>query len=167
MVLIGGAFAVRGWFGRAPGAGVGVSDAVDTAEATAPASESRAPSANAVQLSSGAPYGGTAPSVPSAPPLAPSASWAGEAALMARLRLIEDRDPAVALALAREGNALYPNSSESAERAMVVVKSLARQGELAEARGEAERMVNLYPGTRWAREVEQQTGAHPHAPASR
>jgi hypothetical protein len=46
--------------------------------------------------------------------------------------------------------------------AAMVVKSLARQGKASEARAEAEEMVNKYVGTRWAREVEQHTGAHPH-----
>jgi hypothetical protein len=41
---------------------------------------------------------------------------------------------------------------------MVVVKSFARQGALAEARSEAERMVNMYPGTRWARDLERLAG---------
>ncbi len=85
-----------------------------------------------------------------------------EATLMNRLRRIEDSDPTLALELAREGDARFPGSANSAERAMIVVKSLARQGSLSEARGKAEVMVNEYAGTRWALEVEQHTGAHPH-----
>jgi hypothetical protein len=80
---------------------------------------------------------------------------------MARIRLAEETDPARALELAREGNRHFPEGSDAAERAAVVVKSLARQGYWSEARGEEETMVDRYPGTRWALEVEQHTGAHP------
>jgi len=81
---------------------------------------------------------------------------------MARLHGVDGTDPRQALALAREGNERFPNGPGAAERAAIVVKSLALQGRLSEARGEAEIMVNRYAGTRWAREVEQHTGAHPH-----
>jgi hypothetical protein len=101
-------------------------------------------------------------------PVAPDAASApndnapDEAALMDRLRKIEDGDPTLALQLAREGDARFPGGADAAERAMIVVKSLARQGDLSEARGKAESMVNVYAGTRWALEVEQHMGAHPH-----
>jgi TolA-binding protein len=81
---------------------------------------------------------------------------------MQRLRAIEDSDPAQALDLARDGDRRFPKSRDSAERAMIEVKSLAREGKLSEARGAAEVMVNQYPGTPWALEVERHTGAHPH-----
>ncbi len=98
--------------------------------------------------------------------LAPSSSaepepLLDEAQLMKRLRLVEDTNPALGLVLAREGNRRFPDSSDAAERAAVIVKCLALQGFLSKARGEAETMVNQYPGTPWALEVEQQTGAHP------
>jgi hypothetical protein len=104
------------------------------------------------------------PQVSAAPPLptAPSATSLDEVSLMTRLRGIEDADPTQALELAREGNRRFPDGTDAAERAAIVVKSLARTGHISEARGEAETMVNRYPGTSWAREVEQHTGAHPH-----
>jgi hypothetical protein len=80
---------------------------------------------------------------------------------MRRLRSIEDGDPAQALDLAREGDRHFPGGADAAERAMIEVKSLARQGHLSEARGAAEAMVNKYAGTPWALEVERHTGAHP------
>ncbi len=84
-----------------------------------------------------------------------------EDAWMQRLRAIEDGDPAAALVLARHVDAQFPNGEGAAERAMIEVKSLARQGNIREARGAAEQMVNRYPGTPWALEVERHTGAHP------
>jgi hypothetical protein len=90
------------------------------------------------------------------------ASVVDEGSLMTQLRSVEDSDSALALELAREGNRLFPESPAAAERAAVIVKSLAREGKLSEARGEAEVMVNHYAGTSWAALVEQHTGAHPH-----
>lgn len=84
-----------------------------------------------------------------------------EEKLMEKLRRVQESDPSLALELAREGNRLYPDSVFAAERAGRIVKSLALQGRFAEARGEAEKMVNTYPGTFWALEVERHTGAHP------
>jgi hypothetical protein len=83
---------------------------------------------------------------------------------MTHLRAIQDSDPAQALVLARDGNARFPESADAAERAEIVVKSLALLGKPSEARREAEAMVNRYPGTPWALEVEKHTGAHPHRP---
>jgi len=84
-----------------------------------------------------------------------------EKELMQRLRQVQESDPVEALELARKGNRLYPKSRFAAERAGRVVKSLALLGKLAQARGEAEKMVNTYAGTPWALEVERHTGAHP------
>jgi hypothetical protein len=84
-----------------------------------------------------------------------------EGSLMQHLRAIEDADPNAALALAREGDRRFPDSADAAERAMIEVKSIARQGDVSAARGAAEAMVNKYPGTSWALEVERHTGAHP------
>ena len=94
-------------------------------------------------------------------PSASSRPWRDENALMEYLRSIQDGDPATALDAARQGDQLFPGGDGAAERAMIEVKSLAREGHLSEARGAAERMVNTYPGTRWALEVERHTGAHP------
>jgi TolA-binding protein len=82
-------------------------------------------------------------------------------ASMTRLRQLIDRDPARALALSREHAARFPNSPNAAEASAIEVKALALQGRTSEARGAAEIMVNRYPGSHWAREVEAHTGAHP------
>jgi hypothetical protein len=99
------------------------------------------------------------PTVPAVSAAAPVLTE--EASLMATLHGIADRDPQRSLELARDGNRRFPNSPDAAERAAIVVKSLALEGHLSEARAEAEAMVNQYPGTAWAAEVERHTGAHP------
>jgi hypothetical protein len=104
----------------------------------------------------------TQTATPAAPARVSSAQKDDEANLMARLRLLDGLDPARALQLASEGNARFPDGLEAAERAEIVVKSLALGGRLSEARAGAEAMVNRYAGTPWAREVELHTGAHPH-----
>lgn len=80
---------------------------------------------------------------------------------MAELRSVERSDFARAYELAHEGNRRFPSSPLAAERAAIAVRSLALQGKLSDARREAEDMVNRYPGTPWALEVERNTGAHP------
>ena len=83
-----------------------------------------------------------------------------EAALMARLRDVKDGDPAQAVALAREGNQQFPAGEGAPERASILIHALAAQGRSAEARGEAEDMVNRYADSDWVREIERFTGAH-------
>jgi hypothetical protein len=85
-----------------------------------------------------------------------------EESLLTQLRSLVDVDPARAYELAKRGLSLFPSSSSAPEMAALAVKSLARQGKRSEARGEAETMVNRYPDSPWAREVERHTGAHPH-----
>lgn len=85
-----------------------------------------------------------------------------ETALLERLRKAQDVDDIkLSYELAREGQRRFPDSPDAPEFAAMVVKSLSQQGKLSEARAEAEIMVNKYPGTKWAREVERHTGAHP------
>jgi len=85
-----------------------------------------------------------------------------EAALMERMRRIRGSDPELAMELAREGNARFPDSAAAPERAAIIIHALAELGRPSEARGEAEQMVNEYPDTPWALEIEAFTGAHPH-----
>jgi hypothetical protein len=103
------------------------------------------------------------PSRPVAPP-APSAAppQEDEAALMRRLRRMLVEDPEVAIEVARAANARFPQSAGAPERASIVIHALAALGRPSEARGEAEQMVNEYPDSSWATEVEAFTGAHPH-----
>jgi hypothetical protein len=102
------------------------------------------------------------------PDVAPRASFQvapahdDEASLMARLRSRSDQDPEFAVELAREGNARFPNSPDAPGRSAILIHALANVGRAAEARGEAEDMVNRYPDSSWVREIERFTGAHRH-----
>jgi hypothetical protein len=81
---------------------------------------------------------------------------------MERLRAVKDSNPKLAIDLAREGNARFPDGVDAPERASILVHALARDGQPSLARGEAETLVERYPDTPWAEEIEQFTGAHPH-----
>ena len=85
-----------------------------------------------------------------------------EARLMARLREVAPRDPALAVTLAREGNRRFPGSADAPERTSILIHALAALGRSSEARGEAEQMVNGTPDSDWVREIERFTGAHRH-----
>lgn len=109
------------------------------------------------------------PAVASPPPAAvalPSKASSGigfeEEELMRVLRNARRNDPALAVALAREGNRRFPESSAAPERASILIHALAEQGLSSEARGEAEDMVNRYPDSAWVHEVERFTGARRH-----
>jgi hypothetical protein len=116
-----------------------------------------------------------APSTPDAtarPPLAPNAPSArgsahsparfpDEAALMARLRELGQSDPALALEIAREGNERFSGSADAPERYHTLVKALENLGRFDEAREEARRMVDTYPGTPWTEDVERHVLRHP------
>jgi hypothetical protein len=85
-----------------------------------------------------------------------------EDSLAATMHALEDSDPGRALELARRGQALWPAGPRAPEFAATEVKCLYRLGKPGEGRGAAEAMVNQYPTSTWALEVERQTGAHPH-----
>ncbi|MEO8904305.1 MAG: hypothetical protein ABI488_18225 [Polyangiaceae bacterium] len=85
-----------------------------------------------------------------------------ESALMAELRSVQDSDPELALALARDGNQRFPDSAQAPERAASMVHSLTALGRASAGRAVAEDMVNHYPDSTWVRQIEQYTGAHRH-----
>jgi hypothetical protein len=98
------------------------------------------------------------------PQLAASAATENpsEDSLAAAMHALEDSAPERALELARRGRALWPAGPRAPEFAATEVKSLYRLGMPSEGRGAAEAMVNKYPTSPWALEVEKQTGAHPY-----
>jgi len=82
--------------------------------------------------------------------------------LVAQVHALEDASPQRALDLARKGQALWPSGPRAAEFAASEVKALFRLGKPSEGRAAAEAMVNKYPSSARALEVEKQTGAHPY-----
>ncbi len=98
------------------------------------------------------------------PEAAPSAAVATptDDSVAAQMHALEDASPERALDLARKGQALWPAGPRAPEFAATEVKCLYRLGKPSEGRGAAEAMVNRYPSSPWALEVEKQTGAHPY-----
>jgi hypothetical protein len=139
---------------------------------SAPAPAENEPVVRAAPVEPGAPTSRPEPATLSATPavvaLAPPEARGSpdasldEPALLAELRSLVDVDPVRAHELAQRALRLFPESPDAPEIAALSVKALARQGKRSEARGEAETMVNRYPDSPWAREVERHTGAHPH-----
>ena len=78
------------------------------------------------------------------------------------MHALEDSSPERALDVARRAQALWPAGPRAPEFAATEVKCLYRLGRPSEGRGAAEAMVNKYPTSPWALEVEKQTGAHPY-----
>jgi hypothetical protein len=85
-----------------------------------------------------------------------------EPSCMAQLRSVKDSNPALAIDLARDCASRFPDSTDGAERASILIHALAAEGRHSEARGEAEHAVNYYPDSSWVREIEGFTGAHRH-----
>ena len=85
-----------------------------------------------------------------------------ELEFMRDLRAITELDAELAVERAREGNVRFTGSAHAPERTSILIHALARVGRAAEARAEAEDMVNRYPDSAWVREVERFTGAHRH-----
>jgi hypothetical protein len=91
----------------------------------------------------------------------------GESEHTLRLRGLLGKDPAQAVALARQGNLLYPSGSDAAERSWILVKSLTDLGKFDEARAEAREMVARHRGTRWADDVYRHVLQRPPGPPER
>jgi hypothetical protein len=85
-----------------------------------------------------------------------------EAAFMRDLRVLAEMDALLAIERAREGAARFGASADAPERRSILIHALSDTGRAAEARGEAEAMVNECPDSTWVREVERFTGAHRH-----
>ncbi|HEY0464359.1 MAG TPA: hypothetical protein VGC79_09135 [Polyangiaceae bacterium] len=103
-----------------------------------------------------------APPRPPPPPASAATVKPSEDSLAAEMHALEDSSPEQALDLARRGRALWPTGPRAPEFAATEVKCLYRLGMPSEGRGAAEAMVNQYPTSPWALEVEKQTGAHPY-----
>ncbi len=91
-------------------------------------------------------------------------SESDEAALMEHLHALGESDPASSLQLAKRGNERFGGTTDAAERAWIVVKSLVNMGRFDEARAEAAAMVQTYRGTSWAADVERHLLVNPLYP---
>jgi len=80
---------------------------------------------------------------------------------MFELRALINTAPAQALALARRGDTLFPNSPDAPERAWAAVKSLDRLLRFHEAQAEARLMRQRYPETSWTEDVERHVLLYP------
>ena len=89
------------------------------------------------------------------------AALVNEAALMVRLRQLEETDPPLSLRLARNGNARFPNSPDAPERAFIVVKSLVDMARFKEAQQEARKMLKAYPNDPRTLDVERHLLSNP------
>ena len=78
-----------------------------------------------------------------------------EVAIMKRLHEVARRDPATALGLALQGNAQFPNSADAPERGWIICRSLVELKRFPEAVAEARVVVDQYPSTPWALDVER------------
>jgi hypothetical protein len=127
-----------------------------------------------LQVSPGKPEASPEPPPPPAPPAlptapAPHAEPAPPAATaapteeqeMARLRALVDADPAGALALAREAEALFPAGRFADERSLLSMRALVHLEKIALARDQATLFFEKHEGSAWAEQVERLTGVHP------
>jgi len=99
-----------------------------------------------------------APALEASPPVVQAPD---EPSLMSELRALINTAPAQALALARRGDALFPNSPDAPERAWAAVKSLDLLKRFHEAQAEARLMLRLYPDTPWTEDVERHVLLYP------
>jgi hypothetical protein len=102
------------------------------------------------------------PTVPAfAPaPAAPASDGdplAAEVAHLARLRAVQDRDPAAALALAEEGSRRFPRGLFAQEREAIAIGALFRVGRAAEASARARAFLAAYPRSSFAERIEKLT----------
>jgi hypothetical protein len=84
-----------------------------------------------------------------------------EAALMKRLHELGENDPPASLLLALDGNARFPGSADAPERGWIICKSLVNMQRFQEAVAEARLVVERYPSTPWALDVERHLLVNP------
>ena len=80
---------------------------------------------------------------------------------MDELRDLAASDPERSLRIAREGNRRFPKTADEPERWSYIVKSLMRLGRSDEARAEARVLLDNYPETEWAQDVQRHLFVNP------
>jgi len=114
---------------------------------------------SAARLESGdrnAPRSGTGNSAP-----AKQAAVEREASTMKRLHELGESDPGTALGLALADNLQFPGSPNAPERAWIICRSLVELQRFPEAVAEARVVVEQYPNTPWALDVERHLLVNP------
>jgi hypothetical protein len=123
----------------------------------APDAEPPSATRPAGDLASNGPVPTPTPPVESPPVVPVSLAQAGfeldEPALMRTLRELRGQSPERTLQLARDGNQRFKDSSDAAERAWFIVKSLSDLGRHDEARTEGRQLLQQHRETRWAEDV--------------
>jgi hypothetical protein len=119
----------------------------------------RAPEAPApVALAAPVPAEPAAPPAPAAPASRPAAS---EEDLMERLRADVDERPDVAIALAEQGEELFPSGRYADERSWLHMRALVHLGDIGKARTVAEAFFERHPESPLGRSVFRLTGMRP------
>jgi len=149
------AMAVIVWYARAPAADSNASAQRASAPVALPAALDR--DLEPVSPKAAQPIQAVSVSIERAQPT----GAVDEHLLMNRLRELGDSAPFSSLQMARQGNRLFPDSPEAAERHWYVCKSLVNLENFAEARDEARAMVAAYPGTPWANDVQRHLLVNP------
>ena len=84
-----------------------------------------------------------------------------EASTMKRLHELRERDPATELGLALAGNLQFPRSPDAPERGWIICRSLVDLQRFPEAVAEARVVVEQYPNTPWALDIERHLLVNP------
>jgi hypothetical protein len=84
-----------------------------------------------------------------------------ESEIMAKISELGSSDPAQTLKLAREGNHRFRHTADAPERASHIVRALLNLDRRAEARAEALKMEQEYPGSRWTDDVHRHMFVNP------
>jgi hypothetical protein len=93
-----------------------------------------------------------------AAPVSAGDALAAEMEHLARLRALEGRDPAQALALAAEGSQRFPAGQFVQEREAIAIGALVRLGRAPEARARAVAFAAAYPRSAFTERLERLTG---------
>jgi len=98
---------------------------------------------------------------PAAPQPAAHAPRPSEGQLMDQLHDLGGTNPELSLKLAREGNQRFRDSPNAPERVSIIIKSLLSLNQRDEARDEARRMEQQYPGSPFTSDVHRHMFVQP------
>lgn len=84
-----------------------------------------------------------------------------EESLLEQLRLLALTNPTLSLELARTGDEHFPDGPTAVERSWFEARALVELGRFEEARRLAQQMVERYPNTHFAQDVQRHLLSHP------